>query len=173
MGRAAAISICLLLLPCLGGCGAAFAAAAQPQRTPEQVTAIQAWYLQLSRQIESKKQYPAAALQRREQGTVGIRFRLDRQGQLVSSRILRTSGIATLDTYREEGLFDRAAELAPYWEATLDNAGLALIGQAQPFPPPPPFAGLQFDVAIRYRVDRPLLPRCTLVNRLLGPCISP
>ncbi len=147
LGRAAAISICLLLLPCLGGCGAAFAAAAQPQRTPEQVTAIQAWYLQLSRQIESKKQYPAAALQRREQGTVGIRFRLDRQGQLVSSRILRTSGIATLD-----------------------NAGLALIGQAQP---PPPFAGLQFDVAIRYRVDLPLLPRCTLVNRLLGPCISP
>jgi TonB family protein len=150
LGRAAAISICLLLLPCLSGCGAAFAAAAQPQRTPEQVTAIQAWYLQLSRQIESKKQYPAAALQRREQGTVGIRFRLDRQGQLVSSRILRTSGIATLD-----------------------NAGLALIGQAQPFPPPPPFAGLQFDVAIRYRVDLPLLPRCTLVNRLLGPCISP
>ena len=26
------------------------------------------------------------------------------------------AGIATLDVYREEGLFERAAELAPYWE---------------------------------------------------------
>src|SRR5262245_62036040 len=85
----------LLLAPCVtygaertGEAYEAFAAAAQPQqRTPEQVAAIRAWYLQISRQIESKKQYPAAALPRREQGIVEIRFRLDRQGQLVSSRI--------------------------------------------------------------------------------------
>ena len=48
------------------------------------------------------------------------------------------AGIATLDTYREEGLFDRAAELAPYWEAALhalrdarhviDIRNLGLIG---------------------------------------------
>jgi TonB family protein len=150
LGRAAAFSGCLLLSPCLSGYGAAFAAPAQPQRTPEQVGAIKAWNLQISRQIESKKRYPAAALLRREQGTVVIRFRLDRQGQLVSTRILRTSGIATLD-----------------------NAGLALVRQAQPFPPPPPLAALQFDVPIRYWVNRPLLPRCTLLNRLLGPCTSP
>ena len=30
-----------------------------------------------------------------------------------------TAGIATLDLYREEGLFERAAELAPYWEDAL------------------------------------------------------
>ena len=29
------------------------------------------------------------------------------------------AGIATLDVYREEGLFERAAELAPYWEDAL------------------------------------------------------
>jgi len=29
------------------------------------------------------------------------------------------AGIATLDVYRDEGLFARAAELAPYWEATM------------------------------------------------------
>ena len=29
------------------------------------------------------------------------------------------AGIATLDTYAEEGLFDRCAELAPYWEEAL------------------------------------------------------
>ncbi|SLN20220.1 aspartate aminotransferase family protein [Roseisalinus antarcticus] len=33
--------------------------------------------------------------------------------------IAAAAGIATLDTYREEGLFERAAELAPYWEDML------------------------------------------------------
>ncbi|MDF1871149.1 aspartate aminotransferase family protein [Vannielia sp.] len=33
--------------------------------------------------------------------------------------IAAAAGIATLDTYREEGLFERAAELAPYWEEGL------------------------------------------------------
>ncbi|WP_221931581.1 aspartate aminotransferase family protein [Palleronia caenipelagi] len=35
--------------------------------------------------------------------------------------IAAAAGIATLDTYREEGLFDRAAELAPYWEDALHS----------------------------------------------------
>jgi TonB family protein len=105
-----------------------------------------AWYKQIVRQLESKKQYPAAALPRREQGTVLILFRLDRQGQLVSSRISRMSG-----------------------SATLDNAGLALVRQAQPFSPPPPLAGLQFSVPIRYWVYP--LPRCTFLNRLFQPCV--
>jgi beta-alanine--pyruvate transaminase len=33
--------------------------------------------------------------------------------------IASAAGIATLETYREEGLFERAAELAPYWEDAL------------------------------------------------------
>ncbi|MFB2531798.1 aspartate aminotransferase family protein [Paracoccus sp. p4-l81] len=31
------------------------------------------------------------------------------------------AGIATLDTYRDEGLFDRCAEIAPYWEEALHS----------------------------------------------------
>ncbi len=31
------------------------------------------------------------------------------------------AGIASLDTYRDEGLFERAAELAPYWEDALHS----------------------------------------------------
>ena len=31
------------------------------------------------------------------------------------------AGLATLETYREEGLFERAAELAPYWEDALHS----------------------------------------------------
>ena len=35
--------------------------------------------------------------------------------------IAAAAGIATLDVYREEGLFERAAALAPYWEAALHS----------------------------------------------------
>jgi beta-alanine--pyruvate transaminase len=31
------------------------------------------------------------------------------------------AGLATLETFREEGLFERAAELAPYWEDALHS----------------------------------------------------
>ncbi len=35
--------------------------------------------------------------------------------------IASAAGIATLETYREEGLFQRAADLAPYWENALHS----------------------------------------------------
>ena len=35
--------------------------------------------------------------------------------------VASAAGIATLETYREEGLFARAAELAPYWEDALHS----------------------------------------------------
>ncbi|MGC9371057.1 MAG: aspartate aminotransferase family protein [Paracoccaceae bacterium] len=37
------------------------------------------------------------------------------------SPIAAAAGLATLETYREEGLFERAAELAPYWEDALHS----------------------------------------------------
>ncbi|NKX43909.1 aspartate aminotransferase family protein [Roseicyclus persicicus] len=35
--------------------------------------------------------------------------------------IASAAGIATLETYKEEGLFERAAEIAPYWEDALHS----------------------------------------------------
>ncbi|MFN7053332.1 MAG: aminotransferase class III-fold pyridoxal phosphate-dependent enzyme, partial [Gemmobacter sp.] len=35
--------------------------------------------------------------------------------------IASAAGIATLDTYKEEGLFQRANDLAPYWEEALHS----------------------------------------------------
>ncbi len=35
--------------------------------------------------------------------------------------IASAAGIATLDTYKEEGLFERAADIAPYWEEALHS----------------------------------------------------
>jgi beta-alanine--pyruvate transaminase len=37
------------------------------------------------------------------------------------SPVAAAAGLATLDTYREEGLFERAAELAPYWEEAVHS----------------------------------------------------
>ncbi len=55
--------------------------------------------------------------------------------------IASAAGIATLETYREEGLFERAAEIAPYWEEALhslrglphviDIRNLGLIGAVE------------------------------------------
>jgi beta-alanine--pyruvate transaminase len=55
--------------------------------------------------------------------------------------IASAAGIATLETYREEGLFERAAEIAPYWETALhslrglphviDIRNLGLIGAVE------------------------------------------
>ncbi len=35
--------------------------------------------------------------------------------------IASAAGLATLETYREDGLFERAAEMAPYWEEALHS----------------------------------------------------
>jgi len=35
--------------------------------------------------------------------------------------VASAAGIGTLDTYKDEGLFERAAELAPYWESALHS----------------------------------------------------
>ncbi len=35
--------------------------------------------------------------------------------------VAAAAGLATLETYREDGLFERAAELAPYWEEALHS----------------------------------------------------
>lgn len=55
--------------------------------------------------------------------------------------IASAAGIATLETYKEEGLFQRAAEIAPYWEdalhslkglpAVIDIRNLGLIGAVE------------------------------------------
>ena len=37
--------------------------------------------------------------------------------------IAAAAGLATLETYREDGLFERATELAPYWEDMLHSLG--------------------------------------------------
>ncbi|WP_404479013.1 TonB family protein [Novosphingobium sp. BL-52-GroH] len=47
--------------------------------------------------LERQKRYPAASRSRREQGVVSIRFRLNRDGRVLSSSIAQGSGFAALD----------------------------------------------------------------------------
>ena len=96
-------------------------------------TQIVTWQRLMSMQLERYKRYPAQA--RGEQGETTLTFTIDRQGHLLSSRVIRSAG-----------------------SAALDAAALAMLGRAQPFLPPP--AGiadeqLTITVPVRYNVSAP------------------
>jgi protein TonB len=75
---------------------------------------IPEWRRQVSNKLERNKRYPASAKSRGERGTTYIEFKLDREGRVIESRVVRSSGSAALD------------------HETLD-----LLHRADPFPKPP------------------------------------
>jgi periplasmic protein TonB len=79
--------------------------------------AVQRWQNSLSAQIRRFQRYPARAIARREQGSAAITFRIDNNGRVVESRIIKSSGSSDLD----QELF-------------------AMVTRAQPLPKPPPDA---------------------------------
>jgi periplasmic protein TonB len=101
-----------------------------PLSKPIDSKAVQAWMGQLSSLLERHKRYPAAALSGREQGTAQVFFSLDRQGRVIESRIVRSSGAAALD-----------------------EEALALVRRVQPFPvwPREQFAGDHLDLTVPIR----------------------
>jgi protein TonB len=120
-----------------------------PQVLPEETAAIPAaptpgpiapknsqnvvrWRNQISALLERNKRYPVAAQSRREQGIAQVSFSLDRQGRLIESRIVRSSGAAALD-----------------------EEALALLRRVQPFPvwPREEFAGERMDLTVPIRFN--------------------
>jgi periplasmic protein TonB len=105
------------------------AAAPDPGRVPQpSPAAVATWQHQLVARIERYKRYPSQA--KGERGVAGLAFRLDRHGNIISSRIIHSSG-----------------------SAILDAEALATIKRAEPFPAPPadiPDNGLSFILPIRY-----------------------
>jgi protein TonB len=84
------------------------------------------WNAMISAHLHRNKGYPSGARSRREQGTAVLAFVIDRNGRVLSERIVRGSG------YPE-----------------LDQETLAMARRAQPFPPPPPgVAGSQFPFTV-------------------------
>ena len=59
---------------------------------------------QLSAWLEKHKTYPRRAKQRRQEGTAFLRFKIDRQGKLISHEIETSSGFRLLDTAVERML---------------------------------------------------------------------
>jgi protein TonB len=94
---------------------------------------VASWHRKIATQVERHKGYPAAARSRRETGIAQLAFTIDRQGMVLASRVVRSSG-----------------------SAALDQETIATVRRAQPFPPPPPnMPGDRFDFSVPIRFDVP------------------
>jgi protein TonB len=126
------------------------APAAAPQATPEpapraaapaqgatpmpQSASLPTWKGLLLRHLERHKRYPSEAQRHRQEGVVYVRFKVSRDGRVLSSRLERSSGVATLD-----------------------QEGLDLLKRAQPlppFPPDQPGESLELSVPIVFSLRR-------------------
>jgi len=103
----------------------------QGQLTPEQAAnAIATWEAQIVALLQRNMRYPESARARGEQGVVQVFFILDRNGRVVRSSVLRSSG-----------------------SSLLDEEALALLLRAEPFPAPPrevPGEQVERSVPIRF-----------------------
>src|SRR5262249_57039671 len=85
------------------------------QIAPQNASVLVAWRSQVVAVIEGNKRYPETSARRGEHGVAQVFFSLDRQGRLIESRIVRSSGANALD-----------------------EEALGLLRRSQPFPPVPP-----------------------------------
>ena len=108
------------------------AAPMQGQRNPIISNAVPTWKTQIVALLERNKRYPETSQSRREQGVAQVFFSIDRQGRVIDSRVVRSSGAAALD-----------------------EEALALLRRAQPFPKPPAELGgehVDLTVPIRFNL---------------------
>lgn len=92
--------------------------------------AVRRWQSGLSAQIARQKRYPAKALTRHEEGFVRITFTIDRDGRVLDSRVLESSGFSDLD-----------------------HEFLSMVTRAEPLPKPPADAreaDLSITVGMRF-----------------------
>lgn len=89
----------------------------------------QAWQSRLVAHLERRKRYPPEARTRREEGAAMVFFRIDGDGRVISTRLVRSSG-----------------------HPALDAAAVALVQRASPVPAPPPDAPQEITVPISYSV---------------------
>jgi periplasmic protein TonB len=90
------------------------------------------WQSALAAHLERFKRYPAAARMHHEQGIATVAFTIDRDGHLLRSSIVQSSGSPALD------------------QETLD-----MLARAQPMPKPPgdtPNLALSFTVPVRFNI---------------------
>jgi protein TonB len=106
-------------------------AAPAPGASSRNPFAVPNWKSRLVATLERNKRYPSDARVRGEQGVAQLAFSIDRHGGVHRARIVHSSG----------------SEL-------LDNETLALVGRAQPLPPPPPeLAGTEIAIVVPIRYN--------------------
>jgi protein TonB len=103
------------------------AAPEQGKFSPSDAKAVQTWQRKILALLERNKRYPPSAQSRRQQGVARVAFSLDRQGRVVATRLVSSSGAAALD-----------------------EEALALVRRAQPFPawPAGRFPGERVDLSV-------------------------
>ncbi len=100
-----------------------------PRPSAAQLTS---WHRKIAVQLERHKNYPVSAQARRETGVTTVAFTIDREGKVVASRIVRSSGFESLD-----------------------QETIATVRRAAPFPPPPenlPGPTFDFTVPIQFNI---------------------
>jgi periplasmic protein TonB len=107
------------------------AAPMQGRLTPTPSNAVPTWKTHILALLERNKRYPEAAQSRHQQGVAQVFFSIDRQGRVLNSRVVRSSGTSALD-----------------------DEALALLRRAEPFPPPPPeLPGARVDLTVPIRFN--------------------
>jgi TonB family protein len=102
-----------------------------PQTAPPPADLLQ-WQTALAAHLGRFKRYPTTARSRGEQGTATVAFTIGRDGRLLSSRIVQSSG-----------------------SSLLDEETLAMLARAQPMPKPPttaPDSALSLVVPVRFGI---------------------
>jgi len=105
---------------------------APPRQRVASAAAVTAWNISITKQIEQHKSYPRSALPRRETGVTQVVFAIDRDGRVLDSHVIRSSG-----------------------HKALDQEAIDTLQRAQPFPSPPEnLAGerFEFTVPVRFNV---------------------
>jgi protein TonB len=97
-----------------------------PPRAHASRAEIESWKGDISKQLELHKSYPPFARAHGETGVVELAFSIDREGHVISSKIVKSSGYTALD-----------------------QETMATVQRAQPFPVPPrDFDGATFDFTV-------------------------
>jgi|SRR5262245_14100910 len=117
-----------------GGLCALLLVAARPGYGQQSEEALAAWRGRISAQLASQKRFPQEA--RGQSGTAKVFFRIDRSGNVISDKIVESTGVPALDA-----------------------AAIEMIRRAQPFPSPP--AGLadesfEFTVPVIFTMQPPM-----------------
>jgi protein TonB len=87
--------------------------------------AIASWRELLMMRLQQNKRYPRSAEERREQGVVTLNFTVDRNGRVLARKIVRSSGVAALDT-EVMAMIERAQPL-PAFPPAMTQHSLNLV----------------------------------------------